>query len=500
MKTLILRIGLVGLGLLAAGCVDEDTMGPSTPTHLDFVVQPTSVGVGSSVAPSIAVAVRDDDGETVWTWTTPVSLSLESEVAGAVLQGTTTATPVGGTALFEDLLVAESGSGYQLIATSGTLEQALSQPFGVHQVFHSASVVAGSFHTCALTAEGVAYCWGTNTKGQLGDGTLIERPLPTPVTTELRFASLTSGANHTCGLTAEGTAYCWGANSEGELGAPTTQDCTTDPAYPAPCSTSPIQVSGGVVWDQLSAGYGHTCGLTAAGEMYCWGDNAYGQVGDGTEVGRAAPTPVSGGFTFSQVSTGYLHSCALTVDGQAYCWGSNIYGEVGDSTHTRRIEPTAVYGDLRFVSISAGGASCHGHSCGIATDGTTYCWGKNYQRHINEVPHVLLYAPVGLVDDPGLERVVVGANVVCGLTGGDALYCWGDGSYGQVGNGSTGGTESPAAIRPDLRFTSVSSGRYHTCGSTVDGPTYCWGMNTNGQLGDGSNDRGWTVPVPVWRE
>ena len=493
----------VGLGcalLLMAGCTDEDTTGPSTPTHLDFVVEPTSVGVGSPVAPSIAVAVRDDDGETVWTWTEPVSLTLMSDGGGALLQGTTTVTPVGGTGVFDDLLVAEPGSGYQLVATSGALDQAVSRPFGVHDVFHSASVAVGSYHTCALTDEGVAYCWGRNFRGQLGDGTLTDRPLPTPVATELNFSSLTAGSSHTCGLTAEGLAHCWGANWDGGLGAPTVEDCASEGSSPFPCSTSPIQVSGGVAWEQLSAGYSHSCGLTAAGEMYCWGYNGYGQVGDGTEIARAAPTPVSGGYRFAQVSTGYLHSCALTTDGQAYCWGSNIYGEVGDSTHTRRIEPTAVYGDLRFISISAGGASCHGHSCGITAEGTTYCWGRNYQRSINPIFHVLLYAPMPLVDDPGLERVVIGGNVVCGIRSDGALYCWGTGYYGQVGNGNTEATESPAAIRPDLRFTSVSSGRLHTCGATVDGPTYCWGGNTYGQLGNGSNDRGWTVPVVVWRE
>lgn len=446
METCTLRVGLVVSLILAAGCVDEDTTGPSTPTHLDFVVEPTSVGVGSLVAPSIAVAVRDDDGETVWTWTEPVSLSLDADVGGSVLQGTTTATPVGGTAVFDDLLVAEPGSGYQLVASSGTLEEAISQPFGVHDVFHSASVAAGIYHTCALTEEGVAYCWGRNSWGELGDGTLIERPLPTPVATELRFASLTSGAHHSCGLTTEGTAYCWGVNWFGALGAPTTQDCEDAAGSPVACSTSPIQVSGGVAWDQLSAGYSHTCGLTMGGQMYCWGANYYGQLGDGTEVDRTAPTPVSGGFTFAQVSTGYIHSCALTADGQAYCWG------------------------------------------------------RNYQQSINAYPR-RLSAPVPLADDPGLASVVVGRYVVCGLTADGALYCWGDGGSGQVGNGSsTGFTQSPAAIRPDLRFASVSSGQNHTCGTTVDGPTYCWGQNSKGQLGNGSNAEGWTVPVPVWWE
>jgi len=171
---------------------------------------------------------------------------------------------------------------------------------------------------------------------------------------------------------------------------------------------------------------------------------------------------------------------------------------VGDSTHTRRTEPTPVFGGQRFASITAGGASCHGHTCGIAPDGKTYCWGRNYQRALNG-RDLLNATPALLEDDPGLETVVVGGRSVCGIRSDGALYCWGDGGYGQVGDGSMSDIQSPTPIRPDLRFASVSSGQYHTCGVTLDGPTYCWGSNSSDMLGNASNGLGWTVPVPVWR-
>jgi len=221
--------GIVACFLVIAGCAGDDATGPSTPEDLHFTVEPTSVGVGSMVSPAIAVAVRDGAGETVWTWTEPVSVVLESNVPGAVLEGTTTVAPVGGTAVFDDLRVSGPGSGFRLVASSGALEEASSPPFAVHDVFHAAAVTSGRLHTCALTEEGVAYCWGGNAEGQLGDGTVVDRALPAPVATELRFVSLTSGANHTCALTVEGEAHCWGSNRYGPLGASAPGVCGDSP-------------------------------------------------------------------------------------------------------------------------------------------------------------------------------------------------------------------------------------------------------------------------------
>lgn len=489
-RPLLLWVGILGCALPLGGCEDDDPLGPSSPTHLEFVIQPTSVGVGSPVSPSITVAARDKNGKAVWSWTEPVTLNLEAGTGGGALGGTATVTPVGGTAIFNDLLFEEPVEGVQVVAQSGRLEPAVSQVFQVYGVFRSRSVSGGGYHTCAVAEDGSAHCWGKNGFGQLGDGTLTDHPLPTPVATGEEFTSLTSGGYHTCGLTGEGFAYCWGYNAYSQLGASTPVDC--GPEYP--CSASPVKVSGGAQWIQLSAGAWHTCGLTAAGEMYCWGLNGRGELGDGTGEDRAVPTLVSGGHHFVQISAGYQHSCGLTAEGLALCWGGNVYGEIGDSTHTMRTEPTPVYGNDRFRAIIAGGSNCHGHTCGITTDGAVYCWGRTYQGYYPQWQT----APVPLLGDPGLESVVVGGSGACGLRGDGALYCWGEGGYGQVGHGSTQNAYEPVAVGPNLQFGSVSFGRYHTCGVTVDGTTYCWGRNWDGQLGNSSNADGWTVPVSVW--
>jgi alpha-tubulin suppressor-like RCC1 family protein len=497
---------LAALALCTAAC--DDALTPSTPTHLDFTVEPGSVGVGSPLAPSVAVAVRNERGHTVAAWSAPVTVSLEP-TGVAVLGGTATAEPVGGTAVFDDLVVDVPGADYRLVATSAGLTAATSRPFTVHEAFEAAALSSGPQHTCALTDDGTAYCWGRNDVGQLGDGSSDDRPLPTPVDTELRFAALSAGGEHTCGLTADGTAYCWGMGAGGALGGPALHTCAGGSSALA-CSMVPTAVAGGIVWDRLEAGWYHTCGIARDGAPYCWGEGVYGQLGStptddcaealGWTEGATAPcsptpTALAGTNDFMEISAGYLHSCALTADGEAWCWGSNIYGEVGDGTQATRHEPAPVHGGLPFASISAGGGPCHGSTCGVADDGSTYCWGRNYQRSLagNDL---FALTPLAVVDDPGFTTVSVGANGICGLQEGGALHCWGDRPETQVGGVTR---RTPFHVRPDLSFTGVSMGQWHACAVAAEGRTYCWGLNTSGQLGNLSSPTGWDIPVMVWK-
>ena len=239
--------------------------------------------------------------------------------------------------------------------------------------------------------------------------------------------------------------------------------------------------------------------MTVGGEAYCWGGNFFGQLGDGTQEDREAPGAPSGALAIASIEAGYLHTCALTPEGEAQCWGYNGYGEVGDSTYARRYEPTPVKGGLRFSSIFPGGGSCHGHTCGITTDGAVYCWGKKYQLWDNGFSGPFYPVPVELQGNPGFAEITVGGYSVCGLTNQGKLFCWGDGSYrGGVGNGQVTDQNDPTPIRPDLSFSTATGGRYHTCAVTPEGETYCWGLNTNGQLGNHANRYGWTVPMAVW--
>jgi alpha-tubulin suppressor-like RCC1 family protein len=227
------------------------------------------------------------------------------------------------------------------------------------------SLAAGYYHVCGLTTTGIAYCWGYGSSGQLGDGTTTDhRSIPAPLAGGVRFASLTGGYWHTCGLTTQGTAYCWGNNNWGQLG---------DSTRIARSTTGPV--AGGFVFVNLRAGGRHSCGLSPAGAAYCWGWNGFGQLGDGTTTTRLTPAPVavSGGLAFVSIATGWYHTCGLTAAGAAYCWGFNFYGQLGDGTTTDRTTPSAVAGGLVFANLAPG----VDHTCGVTMQGTTYCWGSN---------------------------------------------------------------------------------------------------------------------------
>ncbi|HEX4931805.1 MAG TPA: hypothetical protein VFV33_01420 [Gemmatimonadaceae bacterium] len=201
------------------------------------------------------------------------------------------------------------------------------------------AISAGSHHTCALTSAGKAWCWGFNNTGQLGDGTNVERNRPVEVQGGPPFSKISAGSYHTCALTAEGRAYCWGSNWAGQAG----QGAPTDNPL-----LMPIPVAGGLVFSEISGGGFFTCGLTPAGEAYCWGDATGGKLGDGTLRASAVPVPVAGGLRFRSIATGQNQAIAVTASGDAYAWGTNTYGTLGDGSLVGSSTPVAVSGGLRF--------------------------------------------------------------------------------------------------------------------------------------------------------
>jgi len=212
-------------------------------------------------------------------------------------------------------------------------------------------VTPGAQHNCGLANDRVAYCWGSDTSGQLGDNNVTRHLAPRPVSGGFKFQTLAAGASHECGITLDALAFCWGLNTSGQIGDGSTTNRLT-----------PTAVSGGFKWRAIGAGSNWSCGITSDGQAACWGANTTNQI----------PVPYSTP-AFSSLSVGAAHACALTGDGTAYCWGDNSSGQLGDSTTTSRATPTLVSTTLRFVSISAGVQ----HTCGITTDGSVACWGRN---------------------------------------------------------------------------------------------------------------------------
>jgi len=180
-------------------------------------------------------------------------------------------------------------------------------------------------------------------------------------------------SGHTCGLTLDGTVLCWGNNSFGQLG-----DGGTTPRL------APTLVAGGVTFQSIDVGDPWSCGLSTAGKVYCWG---------GLEGFGATPIPhlytSSTLPTFTSLSVGSFHACALTGDGQAYCWGNNQFGQLGDSSVVSKSAPTAVAGGLHFTSIAAGVA----HTCGITSDGSVACWGSNLAGELGDKTAAIRITP-----------------------------------------------------------------------------------------------------------
>ncbi len=392
--------------------------------------------------------------------------------------GAATAGPV--TVTTDARGIAALGS-WSLGATPGpnTLTASETGAFGGPLAFNASGVTgffalsAGLFDTCGLRDGGLAFCWGVNRFGQLGDGTLTSRASPVAVAGGLAFVALAAGIAHNCALVSGGAAYCWGANGNGQLGDGTTT-----------ARLSPVAVTGSLTFVALSGGGNHTCGLTPVGAAYCWGENAFGQVGDGTTTNRSSPVAVAGGLAFAVVSVRGVHTCALTAAGAAYCWGSNAFGELGDGTTTDRSTPVPVTGNLTFVALATGAS----HSCGLARGGAAYCWGDNSVGELGSgtATATPTTSPAAVTGNLTFTALVARAGHTCGLTTGGAAYCWGDNASGDLGDGTTVERDSPTAVTGGLTFRALAAGGAHSCGLTGAGVVECWGFNGDGELGDGT--------------
>ncbi len=243
-------------------------------------------------------------------------------------------------------------------------------PVGVADDVSFAAVFAGESHTCAIGDDSRVYCWGRNQDGQLGDGhSGTNRPVPGPVAFhgEYTITELSPGSAHACAADENGLAFCWGRNNEGQLG--NGDEDERDVAWP---------VSGDHDFEVLSAGTRHTCGIDDAGAAHCWGSGFSGQLGngaDGSDAGELEPKLVLGGRAFSDLATGGFHSCGITADESIWCWGRNNQGQIGndDPGNDNSVVPEPIDSDRHFVAIDAG----EGFTCGLSTERVLWCWGSN---------------------------------------------------------------------------------------------------------------------------
>ena len=399
------------------------------------------------------------------------------------------------------------------------------------------AVATGGNHNCALTESGGVLCWGYNGWGQLGNGSTVDSPVPVSVIgLDSGVTAIAAGLRHTCALLDAGGVKCWGHNGDGQLGDGTGLD-----------SSTPVAVAGlpsGVA--HIDAGWFGMCALTVDGAALCWGDNEYGRVGDGTTEDRFAPVMVTGlDAGVLAIATDSFHSCAVTAGRALECWGDNSYGQFGNGTYDASLTPTpattfaapvasVVTGEGNTCSLSmAGRVQCSGngdfghlgdgswhgsnagavqvsglgagvvqlaggyrHTCAQLEDSSLRCWGEGDRDQLGNGVPVIRTSPVDVVGLGAAQQMGIGLWHTCGLSAASPATCWGYNFYGQLGDGTVIPHTLPAPVQ-DMQpgALAIVAGQSHSCAITADGTVRCWGYNSVGQLGIGSLGGFFSSPV-----
>ena len=337
-------------------------------------------------------------------------------------------------------------------------------------------LAAGSSHTCVIVNGGVQ-CWGDNSYGELGDGTVIERHTPVQaIPAGSGVTAIAAGQVHTCAVVNSGVK-CWGFNGNGQLG----DNSTTNRLIP----TQAIASGSGVT--AITAAQHHTC-VVVKGGVQCWGSNAFGELGDGSSTDSLKPVQtIPAGSGVTAVSVGAYHGCAV-INGGTRCWGYNYDGQLGDDSMTNRFTPVQ--------TIAAGGgviavAAGEMHTCAVVSGGVK-CWGNNFYGELGDGTSSTHLTPVQTIPiGSGVTAITANWFHTCAVMN-VGVKCWGINNFGQLGDGTITDRFSPVqTILAGSGVTTVVAGSSHTC-ALVTGKVKCWGANFSGQFGNGTTDSSYT--------
>ena len=406
-------------------------------------------------------------------------------------------------------------------STSGVKFNQISNSIGSVDMQNSVSLAVGS--------DGNAYAWGDNRSGQLGNGTTTQQNTPVPVkkpagvSADFTYVQVSAGYRHSLALGSDGYVYAWGDNTYAQLGNNTSGSYSTVPVRVCDPSTH-SNVNTGLKAIQVDAGGEHSLAIDKEGNVWAWGRNRNGQLGNGTSSSYSSapvrvcdpehPTDASKGLVAIKVAGGGAHSLAIDRNGDTWAWGFNSYGQLGNNV-TNGFEganpvpvrvrdpnnPDDTSKNLKSVQISAG----FEHSIAIDAQGNTWSWGWNYwgelgQNTTNE--DILSPARVYNPDNPSIpfkaNQISAGYDTSLAVDTNGIAWSWGRNTYGQLGYTNYDDSRAhnqPAKVRNpaspnnthlSLSSTLVSAGNWHSLAIGMDGYTYAWGYNGYGQLGNNS--------------
>ena len=444
-KTSIAWSGEIGGGQTATCSTDGGSFTTCPPSP----VTRTGLANGSY---SFAVKVTDQAGNSStttrsWTVNTSAPASYTGNTGGSVPANvditTMAVTQSRYTVCAAGSYVKCWGSSYSGILGDSNITIARTSAQPAMADLRYAEMLSLAYDSACASFSGAIKCLGRNGSGQLGNGTTTDSMSSAVVVQGLSesITQLASGDSHTCGLESGGRVKCWGSNSSGQLGDGST---TT--------RTSAVSVSGLSGATFVGAGGNTTCAVVALGAVKCWGDNSRGGLGNGTTTNSSTPVSVSGVTDATKVFTNSGGtSCALIKGGSVKCWGSNLAGGVGNGTINTtfpyaQFTPVTVTGISTAVDLNLG----YGHACAVLADGTVKCWGSNGSGQLGIGPAGTQSTPVavsGISNAVALGRgdgLYTCALLTFGPGGvGGNVKCWGYNSDGMVGNGGTNSTSSP---------------------------------------------------------
>jgi alpha-tubulin suppressor-like RCC1 family protein len=350
----------------------------------------------------------------------------------------------------------------------------------------AAFTLLGAGSTAALGSAPIAepvWAWGNNSNGQLGDVSITASSVPVHVQYLSGGAiALAVGQGHSLAVLADGTVWGWGDDTFGQLG----DGNTGDNRY------APVQAEGLDGVTAVAAGSSHSLALRSDGTVWAWGSNSSGQLGDGTETDSAVPEQVPVLSNVIAIAAGGLHSLAVRSDGSVWAWGDNGSGQLGDGTTNERDSPTQVPGLYGIVAIAGG----EHHTLAVQSDGTVWAWGLNATGQLGNGSTDDSSSPTQVPGLSGAVSVAAGENHSLALRSDGTVWAWGDNGSGQIGDNSATERDVPTQVVGLADVVEIAAGFINSLALGSDGTVWAWGDDTFGELGDGGTGLA-EVPVPV---
>ena len=330
-----------------------------------------------------------------------------------------------------------------------------------------------NFHAFGIKTDGTLWGWGLNGAGVLGDGTKTARSVPEQIGTDTHWQSIASADDHTVAIKADGTLWAWGDDSVGQLGDGRTLTPPTD-------QLTPEQIGISQAWARVAVGPFYTLAIKMDGTLWAWGANSHSELGDGTTTDRHAPVQIGSAANWRTVvatpsQQGYS-TLALRTDGTIWGWGDNTYGQLGDGTTTTQPAPEQIGTDTNWASIAHGLRDTYA----IKTDGTLWAWG-NQAGGFGNSPPSNLHVPSQVGTDADWQSVSTSSVAVIALKADHTMWGWGENYYGEV---LPTFRTTPGSIATTGPWKTIGMEQNNTLAIRHDGTLWGWGYNSNGQIGD----------------